>query len=309
MSSQELNRPEIDYELVLYDRIHVIKDTIEKYGEDKFYLSFSGGRDSTALSHLLDMALPNNTIPRVFINTGIEYTAIMQFVRKKAENDKRVVIYNANVNIPKMLEKYGYPFKSKDHSHRVHIFQNNGGNANIKSIQEYLGNGVKTFNLCPQILRYQFEDQLPFKVDNECCNQLKKKTFHKYINESGRSIAITGMLREEGGNRNFIDCIVTNKDGDIVRFHPFAKVTNKFVDWLINKENIELCELYYPPYNFKRTGCKGCPFALDLQEELEVMQRLLPNERKQCEMLWKPVYEEYRRIGYRLRNDEQIKLF
>ncbi len=55
--------------------------------------------------------------------------------------------------------------------------------------------------------------------------------------------------------------------------------------------------------------CKGCPFALHLQDELENMARLLPNERKQCEILWKPVYEEYRRIGYRLDKYEQGKLF
>lgn len=30
------------------------------------------------------------------------------------------------------------------------------------------------------------------------------------------------------------------------------------------------------------------------------MEKLLPNERKACEIIWKPVYDEYRRIGYRL---------
>lgn len=31
---------------------------------------------------------------------------------------------------------------------------------------------------------------------------------------------------------------------------------------------------------------------------------LFPNERKQCEIIWKPVYAEYRRLGYRLRKDD-----
>ena len=61
-------------EFLLEDRIGVIRDTINKWGEENFYLSFSGGKDSTVVHHLLDMALPNNRIPRVFINTGIEYT-------------------------------------------------------------------------------------------------------------------------------------------------------------------------------------------------------------------------------------------
>lgn len=306
-SSQELNNQGIDYELVLYDRIHVIKDTIEKYGEDKFYLSFSGGRDSTTLSHLIDMALPNNQIPRVLFNTGVEYTSIMQFVKRKAETDKRITIYKSGVNIKQMLNKYGYPFKSKDHSDVVRSYQSLGMQSKV--VQEYLGYGKKEFRLCPNILRYQFEEPLPFKVSKECCHQLKKRPSHKYSVETGRTITITGMLRDEGGARSNIDCILTNSKGEVIKFHPFAKVTNDFIDWLIKRENIELCELYYPPFNFKRTGCKGCPYNPNLQEDLEVMQRLLPNERKQCELLWKPVYEEYRRIGYRLRNDEQIKLF
>lgn len=29
------------------------------------------------------------------------------------------------------------------------------------------------------------------------------------------------------------------------------------------------------------------------------MDKYFPAERKQCEYIWKPIYEEYRRIGYR----------
>lgn len=74
-------------ELLLFDRLEVIKKTIAKYGEDKFYISFSGGKDSTVLHHLIDVALPDNRIPRVFINTGIEYNDIVNFVEQLAEHD------------------------------------------------------------------------------------------------------------------------------------------------------------------------------------------------------------------------------
>lgn len=72
---------------------------------------------------------------------------------------------------------------------------------------------------------------------------------------------------------------------------------------------IALAKVYCQPLNFKRSGCKGCPFALDLQEQLELMERYMPNERKQCEAIWKPVYETYRKMNYRLKNVEKIKLF
>lgn len=83
---------EEDYELTLFDRLEVIKQTIQKYGEENFYLSFSGGKDSTVVHYLLDMALPNNNIPRVFINTGIDYLDIIKFVNNLAKKDKRFVI-------------------------------------------------------------------------------------------------------------------------------------------------------------------------------------------------------------------------
>ena len=76
------------------------------------------------------------------------------------------------------------------------------------------------------------------------------------------------------------------------------------LDWLIDKYKVKICDIYKPPYNFERTGCKGCPFNPRLQQELDVLAQFFPAERRQCEEIWKPVYAEYRRIGYRLKKDD-----
>ena len=39
------------------------------------------------------------------------------------------------------------------------------------------------------------------------------------------------------------------------------------------------------------------------------LEKYLPNEKKQCEIIWKPIYEEYRRINYRLVSSKQLSLF
>ena len=115
---------------------------------------------------------------------------------------------------------------------------------------------------------------------------------------------ITKFLnKEEGGQRSSMACIVTDKNNKIVKFHPLSVVSEEFEDEFIKQNNIKLCRLYYPPFNFKRTGCKGCSYSLDLQDQLDKMEDLLPAERKQCEIIWQPVYAEMRRIGYRLRKD------
>ena len=73
-------------EFLLADRIAKIKSINELYDlENNAYISFSGGKDSTVLSHLVDEALPNNKIPRVFINTGIEYKLLVAFVERERE--------------------------------------------------------------------------------------------------------------------------------------------------------------------------------------------------------------------------------
>lgn len=75
-----------DNEFLLFDRIEKIKSVIGQYGAENFYLAFSGGKDSTVLSALIDMALPGNTIPRVYANTGIEYNKILEFVERERES-------------------------------------------------------------------------------------------------------------------------------------------------------------------------------------------------------------------------------
>lgn len=289
-----------EYDFLLKDRIQKVQTMNEYDFLLKAYISFSGGKDSTVVHHLIDMALPNNQIPRVYFNTGIEYKAVFDYVKKLAEKDKRIIIVNSGVNIKDMLNKVGYPFKSKEHSLYLSTFQNSG---TTKTVNRYLNRGGR-FE-CPEKLKYQFTSDFKIKVSNKCCFELKKKIAEKWSKENGKTITITGMRQGEGGLRGTLKgCAVfaDDKCKELKKFHPLFPCDENFVNEFIKRNNIELCELYYPPYNFKRTGCKGCPYSLDLQEQLDIMSIYLPAERKQCETIWKPIYEEYRRIGYRLNN-------
>ena len=298
-------------DLVLFDRLEVIRNTINKYGEENFYISFSGGKDSTVLHYIIDEALPENKIPRVYINTGIEYNDILKFVREMQKSDERIQIVNSNVHIPSMLKEKGYPFKSKEHANKLSIYQNSGM---TKTVKKYLpgdnDDGTPSQFKCPKTLRYQFSEDFDLKISDRCCFELKKKVAIKWETENNRNIAILGLRMAEGGLREtHKGCAVFDSDNKLKKFKPLNPVSNDFMEWYIESRNIKLCRLYYEPFNFRRTGCKGCPFAIDLQDQLETMARYLPAERKQCEILWKPVYDEYRRIGYRLKKNEQMKLF
>ena len=70
----------MDNETLLFDRLEMIKTTINKYGEDKFYISFSGGKDSTVLLHVVRSVFPD--VPAVYSNTGLEYPDIRKHVKQ-----------------------------------------------------------------------------------------------------------------------------------------------------------------------------------------------------------------------------------
>lgn len=291
-------------EFLLQDRLQKIQQVINQYGEDNFYISFSGGKDSTVLSALIDLAIPDNNIPRVYANTGIELNMIFDFVLELQNNDHRIVIIKPNVPIKEMLQKEGYPFKSKMHSNFVKKYQDKG--FNYKSVRaytrkEYTLSGRPMLRPCPKKLDYQFTDENKLKISDLCCLRLKEEPLNNWQIEHNKPYTINGIMRDEGGRRNRAVCLAFNGK-KLKSFQPLSSLTKEWEEWFINEYNIKICDIYKPPYNFIRTGCKGCPFALNLQNELDILDKYFPSERKQCEIIWKPVYDEYRRIGYRLKS-------
>ena len=85
-----------------------IRQWVNEYGEDGVYVSFSGGKDSTVLLDLVRQSYPN--VPAVFIDTGLEYPEIREFV-KTFDNVEWI---KPKYNFRKVIEKYGYPFISKE---------------------------------------------------------------------------------------------------------------------------------------------------------------------------------------------------
>ncbi len=282
-------------EFLLFDRLEKIKSIINQYGEENFYLSFSGGKDSTVLHYLIDMAIPENKITRVFSNTGLEYRLIYKFVKSLQEKDKRVVMISPRKNVVKTLERVGYPFKSKDHSNKVGRYISG---SRAKSILKYKNLTGKSRFSCPKSLLYQYDNNFNLKISDRCCYEFKKDIFKDYVKESNKTITITGMRKSEGGQRTSMTCTVF-VGGGLAKFHPLAIVSDSWMDWFIKKYNIRLSDLYSFPYNFERTGCVGCPFNINIKKELDILREKLPNEYKRAWLYFGKVYREYQRIGYR----------
>ena len=91
-----------------------IRQWVREYGEDGVYISFSGGKDSTVLLDIARRLYPN--LKAAFFDTGLEYPEIRQFV-KTFDNVDWV---KPKMTFKEVLDKYGYPFISKEVSECVH---------------------------------------------------------------------------------------------------------------------------------------------------------------------------------------------
>ena len=186
----------------------------------------------------------------------------------------------------------------------LEIYQRNGM---CKTVDRYLNpeESRKTFG-CPDSLRYQFTPEFKLKCSKKCCYNMKEKPLADFAKANGKKVAFIGILGDEKGGRSNAKCLSEGANGEI-HFQPLTAVDSDWEQWFIETEHIELCPLYYPPYNLKRTGCKGCSMAVDLQENLDMLGLFFPAERRQCELIFGPIYDEYRRIGYRLKRKGEMK--
>ena len=76
-------------------------------------ISFSGGKDSTVLAHLVHSMYPD--VPLVFANTGLEYPEIQAFARKMG-----AMFIRPKMRFDEVISKYGYPLISKEVAEAIH---------------------------------------------------------------------------------------------------------------------------------------------------------------------------------------------
>ena len=88
-----------------------------EHWDGNVYVSFSGGKDSTVLLDIVRQMYPD--VPAVFVDTGLEYPEIREFV-KTFDN---VTWLKPKMNFRQVIEKYGYPMFSKEISASVYESQ------------------------------------------------------------------------------------------------------------------------------------------------------------------------------------------
>lgn len=303
--------------LPLEAKIRMTKQRIRDwydYWDGQVYVSFSGGKDSTVLKHLVDSMYSD--VPAVFVNTGLEYPEIQKFVRdvKAGKYDcfnSDVEIIRPEMRFDEVIKKYGYPVISKDVSNCIY-WARRGSPSGLARVQGTVTkkDGTPSVFNCK---KWKFMMDAPFEISNECCNVMKKKPAKKYEKATGRK-PLLGLMASESIKRRTAwmktGCNAFEKGRQqsqpmafwteqdvleyIVRYNvPYASVYGQIREkgelegqMFIDGFHTKLCTT-----GVNRTGCMFCMFGCHLEKEpnrFQVMKETHPRQYAYC---MKPIEE------------------
>lgn len=122
-----------------------------------------------------------------------------------------------------------------------------------------------------------------YKISSRCCYYLKKQPFYKYYSDNGILGYFTGVRIAEGGVRaiQYKTCTATKKIGNITLWHkmPLYDWTDENINEFIEIFNVKISDVY-TVYNLERSGCVGCPFSKQLENNLKALYMYEPNKYK-----------------------------
>ena len=87
-----------------------IRQWVNEFGEDGVYCSFSGGKDSTVLLHIIREVCGYKDIPAVFVDVPTQYPELKAF----ATSFDNVVVLKPKISFVEVCKKYGFPLISKE---------------------------------------------------------------------------------------------------------------------------------------------------------------------------------------------------
>lgn len=267
---RELQALPLEYKIKISEQR--IKEWYEHWN-GQVYVSFSGGKDSTVLLHLVRSIYPE--VPAVFIDTGLEYPEIRQFV-KQTEN---VIWLKPKMNFRQVIEKYGYPVISKEQSKFIYEIRTTKSEK-LKNIRLH-GNKSGRGRISE---KWKYLINAPFKISDKCCDIMKKQPAKKFEKETGLH-PFLGNLAEESAKRTQdylrFGCNAFEAKRPISR--PLGFWTKSDIWQYLKQFNVPYSKIYDMGYD--RTGCMFCAYGVHLEKgenKFQLMKRTHPTQWRYC---------------------------
>lgn len=231
------------------------------------YISYSGGKDSTVLKHLVHSLFPD--IKCVFVNTGLEYPEVVEFARQTVG----LVELRPKMNFVEVLEKYGFPVPSKRVATAIRKLRSPGSN-HVRTLiltgYTQAGKYAPRFKLAE---KWKFLVDAPFLISEKCCDVMKKRPMAKYQKET-RGLPLIGTLAVDSEDRKASwqqqGCNVF--DGPDSRSMPLSIWTEQDILQYLFDNNLPIAPVYgsiqkcasgcLSMTGEDRTGCIFCLFGI-----------------------------------------------
>jgi 3'-phosphoadenosine 5'-phosphosulfate sulfotransferase (PAPS reductase)/FAD synthetase len=232
------------------------------YWDGEVYVSFSGGKDSTVLKHLVETTSGVYDVPVVFVDTGLEYPEVRKFATERAD-----VVLRPEMRFDQVIKQYGYPVASKEVAQKIYELRNYNLSERYRDELLTGANGRKRRKI-PE--KWKILLDAPFEVSRKCCDVMKKHPAKKYERETGRK-AILGTMAAESASR-MQDWIRHGCNAFEDKKRPSSKPLSFWTEQDILKylrmHNLPYASVYgdivETPRGLATTGCDrtGCMFCM-----------------------------------------------
>ena len=270
----------VKQQLSLQEKIAFSKKMIRQFYETlngQVYISFSGGKDSTVLLDIVRQEYPD--VEAVFSHTGLQFPMIREFV-KTVEN---VTWIKPKMTFLQVIEKHGYPVISKEQATYIREYRTTKSEY-LKKVRwngKLDKKGVRRFKISE---KWKFLVNAPFKISEQCCDELKKKPFKIFEKKSGLrpflgTMAVDSRLRW----KNYLETGCNDfhrAKGPVSK--PLGFWREEDIWQYIKSKKLPYCKIY--DCGAKRTGCIFCLFGIHLEEEsrFALLKKIEPKLYRYC---------------------------
>ena len=249
---------------------NVIRQWYE-YWDGQVYVSFSGGKDSTVLLHLVRELYPG--VPAVFVDTGLEYPEIKDFV-KTFDN---VIWVKPKMRFDQVIAKYGYPVSTKEQASYIYEVRTTKSdklrNMRLNGVNGSWGISNKWKSLL----------DAPFLVSDKCCDVIKKQPSMDFEKKNNLK-PFVGTLASEGRLRmvKYLRQGCNAFNAKRPTSTPLSIWNEEDVwDYIRDYKKIPYSKIY--DMGEKQTGCMFCMFGVHLEKEPNRFQMMRFTHPKQYE--------------------------